>query len=831
MRNRTLWHGAVSRPRPSARKYSVHSPAPWTSPERLISSPATYPPVCSQGRYAAGSPVGRGDSGRAGLPEKLRQHACHIVRPLFAVPKRVSVEICDNRMNLAYAEPTVGAPPDELPVTGQQVLALLAASTATGDARWANELLALLQQRHWSAVVTRLSELAPATHTDAQRELLQGIIECLPEEVLCAHPPVAAWLGALLLASDLHRALAAWERAHHAFSHERNWSGCAMVVANAVQAVLADARELERLDAWLERGASLLLCKRTVAPAIWLRFCATMTAAVCHRQPECKHLADYNVALNLAVHGATVNATQGLSAAASALNVATWSGDVATASELQELAQRWVAATDAEVTALAAYYVSRIFYASFAVDTAIAQRCYDDLANLKNARVRSMLNAGQLNLAHAYASAGHWRRATSILDDVQRNIGAGRSVDWAVFFVLRAWIALGEGRAAIAVDFSQHACQAAEAGGTRRAQALALMARSTALADTGAWERARHTALLAKQCFGGFETPLFAFHMACVVAYAQLAGNQALPAAEALREAFGLGRRHRLLNNLLWLPHMMSRLCDAALMQGIEAEYAAELARDRALRPYSNTSDAWPWRIKIYCLGAFRVLKDNAPLMFKGKAQQRPLDLLKALIAHGGRDVHTTRLADALWGDSDADGAQNTFDSTLHRLRKLLDCDEAVILSEGKLSLNSEYCWLDTWSFEQDVPAPHGSRPAIHTLQQYRGRFLAKEAEQPWMIAYRERLHSRYLRAVRAAGAQLETEARWHDAIDVYERALDVDPTAEVGYAQLMYCYCQIGYRAEALNIYHRCRNTLAAVLGVPPSPAIERLYRQLQQR
>lgn len=719
---------------------------------------------------------------------------------------------------------------DELLSTDERNLALVVANAATSVAPWPNELLTLLQQRHWSVLASRLSELAPETHNDAQRELLQRFIECLPEEILCAQPRVAAWLGALLVSTDLQSALDAWERAHHGFVHERNWSGRAMVVAGALQAVLADARQLERVDPWLERGTSLLSHRRAVTPAIWLRFCAAMTVAACHRKPSCKYLVDYNLALNHAMRGAAVDATQGLAAAASALNVATWSGDIASAAELEELAQRWVTANDADATALAAYYVSRIFHASLAADTALAQRSYDDLTLLQDARVRSMLNAGQLNLAHAYASVGDWRRATAILDDVQRNIGAGRAVDWAVFFVLRSWIALGEGRAAIALDFSRHAFEAAEAGGARRAQAFALLAQSTALADTGAVDAACRTAMAAKQLLAGFESPLIAFHAACVVAYAHLAENQALLASDALREAFGLGRRHRLLNTVLWLPHMMSRLCDAALQQGIEREYAADLARERALRPYANTSDAWPWRIKIYCLGAFRVVKDNAPLTFKGKAQQRPLDLLKALIAHGGRDVHTARLADAVWGDSDADGAQNTFDSTLHRLRKLLDCDDAVILSDGKLSLNRDCCWLDTWSFEHDVSKPNDSLPAAHALQLYRGMFLAKEAEQPWMIAYRERLHSRYLRAVRAAGAQIEAEARWHDAIDLYERALDVDPTAEVVYAQLMHCYCQIGYRAEALNIYRRCRTTLAAVFGLPPPPQVERLHRQIQQ-
>lgn len=735
-------------------------------------------------------------------------------------------------MNVADADRTAGAPIDDLMANDERRLALLAAGAAVIDAPWPGELLTLLQQGNWAALAKRLSELAPATHSTTHRDLLQRFIECLPEETLCAHPRVAAWLGVLLVSTDLHAALDAWERAHHAFVQERNSSGRAMVVSGALHAILADARQFERLDPWLERGSSLTSHKRAVTPAIWLRFTSAMTLAVCHREPRSPHLVDHALALNYALRAADVDPMQGVAAAACALNVAAWSGDIANATELDELAQRWIASPEIDVTATAAYYVNRVFFASLVADLEQAQSSYDRLITLTHdARARPMLNAGQLNLAHAYAHHSDWRRANSMLDDVQRTIGAGRAVDWAVFFVLRSWIALGERSAEAALDFSVHALQAAEAGGARRAQGYALLAQATALADTGAVEATCRAALSAKDMLAGFESPLIAFHTACVIAYAHLVGNEPLPASETLRGAFGLGRRHRLFNNLLWVPHMMGRLCDFALQNAIEPDYVRDMVRQRGLRPCPRTSDAWPWRIKIYCLGAFRIVKDNAPLTFKGKAQQRPLDLLKALIAHGGRDVHTTRLADALWGDSDADGAQNTFDSTLHRLRKLLDCDDAVLLSEGKLSLNRDVCWLDTWALDHDDPAQSTSSPDARILQLYRGPFLEKEAEQPWMITYRERLHSRYLRAVRAAGARLEADARWHDAIDLYERVLEVDPSAEVIYVQLMHCYCHNGYRAEALNIYRRCRTTLAALFGLPPPPQVERLHRQIQQR
>ena len=84
-----------------------------------------------------------------------------------------------------------------------------------------------------------------------------------------------------------------------------------------------------------------------------------------------------------------------------------------------------------------------------------------------------------------------------------------------------------------------------------------------------------------------------------------------------------------------------------------------------------------------------------------GKAQRRPLDLLRMLIAYGGREVTEERITEALWPRIDGDSAHRSFTTTLHRLRKLLGEDLAVHFSEGKLSLDGRYVWVDTWAFEQ----------------------------------------------------------------------------------------------------------------------------------
>ncbi len=105
--------------------------------------------------------------------------------------------------------------------------------------------------------------------------------------------------------------------------------------------------------------------------------------------------------------------------------------------------------------------------------------------------------------------------------------------------------------------------------------------------------------------------------------------------------------------------------------------------------------------LHVYTLGRFSVSRGLKPIRFARKAQHRPLELLKVLVALGGREVATDQLAAALWPESEGDEAYNAFEITLHRLRKLAGVEKALVLSNGLLTLDNQLCWVDVWAFEQ----------------------------------------------------------------------------------------------------------------------------------
>jgi DNA-binding SARP family transcriptional activator/streptogramin lyase len=67
-----------------------------------------------------------------------------------------------------------------------------------------------------------------------------------------------------------------------------------------------------------------------------------------------------------------------------------------------------------------------------------------------------------------------------------------------------------------------------------------------------------------------------------------------------------------------------------------------------------------------------------------------------------------------------------------------------------------------------------------------------------------------------------EASVRWA------EQAVEVEQFRESGYRRLMAAHIAAGNRAEALQVYERCRRLLAEELGAYPSPETETIYRRL---
>lgn len=256
-----------------------------------------------------------------------------------------------------------------------------------------------------------------------------------------------------------------------------------------------------------------------------------------------------------------------------------------------------------------------------------------------------------------------------------------------------------------------------------------------------------------------------------------------------------------------------------------------------------ETAPARP--VRIYTLGRFSLLYNGKAISYGRKIPYRALEMLKVLVALGGRGVSSSSLVTELWPDTDGDTAKRSFDTTLHRLRKLIGDERVLTLCDGKLSLDARYCWVDVWTFERllgraqrirsttttgGAVADELEQLSAHFMTLYQGHFLASEDLTPGSVSLRERLRSKYIHTLIEQGRYWELHGFHDKAMQCYRKGLEVDDLVEVFYQRLMQCCLESNRLSEGMMVYRHCQQVLSVVLGLRPEPETESLYDALKQ-
>jgi LuxR family maltose regulon positive regulatory protein len=250
--------------------------------------------------------------------------------------------------------------------------------------------------------------------------------------------------------------------------------------------------------------------------------------------------------------------------------------------------------------------------------------------------------------------------------------------------------------------------------------------------------------------------------------------------------------------------------------------------------------------LQIFTLGRFSLVRNGQPIRYARKAPAKPIQLLKTLIAWGGREVGAANLAASLWPDQDGDHARQSFDTTLHRLRKHLGDDHFLLLQDGHLTLNSERVWVDIWEFERTVSevrrimrrcvADAGSLEFLQArceriIRLYQGHFLGRDNTTCWSVSLQERLRTRFIHCMIELGRFWEQHDLPDLAIHCYQKGVEVDDLVERFYQRLMVCYADTARLPEAMASYRQCRHILSIVLGLAPTAETQQIYRSILNR
>ncbi len=643
----------------------------------------------------------------------------------------------------------------------------------------------------WHALQRVLRRAVPPLIEARQHDRVARWLDGIPESVAREDPWVVLWRGILNVGRNRAVGLRNFELAWQAFSHQGDVTGLATTL-DAAFAAFADASTnlgdatpwRERLDALSDGTADplppraeahLVVCGQVLMDAgldhpLLSRWARRVTALV-------RAIDDPGLAARLVAFGASYHF---------------WRGAVVRATALLESHDL---------------------------------PCADDDRRLGSLLIRGMLGAGR-DPDDALCASGDAgccvprSGLVGLLDFVQPGEpGTGVSLRGRV----RALVA--RRRLPEAIDLQeQHADRLREAG-RRLPLALALLDAGALCAMAGQPARALRHLDEARALAEAMDSDLLRWNAGLWSAWcADQIGSATAP--EIAAAAVHVGARHGYMGcHPWWDARMMTRVLRHALEHSGEKVYIARLIRERGLIPDSPEPEGWPWPVRVHTLGRFSVTVDGSTLRPQGRAQRRPMDLLKVVIAYGGRDIGLSAIIEALWPDAEGDAGRKSFDVALLRLRRILGRDDAILLGEGKVSLNDKVCWVDVWSLERllgGIPDDAGPEAALRNarrlLARYRGPFLNLEETQSWMLCLRERLASRAVRAVLEVGRKLEHHGLWDEAATLYHGMVDVAPMHEDLVRRLMHCLGQLGKPAEARAVFERFRRLLASLLGQQPS-------------
>lgn len=434
---------------------------------------------------------------------------------------------------------------------------------------------------------------------------------------------------------------------------------------------------------------------------------------------------------------------------------------------------------------------------------------------------------------------GDIKTAEQILPLVEHGMNPKRHNQIGYLYVLKIWLALLRNELPRAVGLSIGFDAPGRKFGAVYFELWAFSSIAQVWALNGDADRSLEYLVHANRANDLLQNHLFAFQCQLTEAYAHWrAGNRSACRA-SLTAGLRLGREHDFKITPQWVPVIMSQVFAEALAAGIEVEYVKKLIALRGLLAPAPECESWPWPIRIMTLGRFQVLKDNAPITFSGKSQQKPMEMLRVLIAVGAEGANADKIARILWPETDKAQSKGSFDSTLYRLRKLLGYDKAITLSDATLALNPEFCWLDLWAVDrlcaqlqalaEDERKAAASETILRALMRlYRGHFLKDEDAARWLAPTRAHFHGRFLNHAIQLGKHFEADGRWAAAAEVYQAGLESDHLGEELYRRLMICHEQRGERAAALEVYRRCRDMLSIVLGIAPANETQVIYQRL---
>ncbi|MCM8621625.1 MAG: hypothetical protein NFW16_07765 [Candidatus Accumulibacter sp.] len=729
-------------------------------------------------------------------------------------------------------------PAADLAHVRRQAGALLAGS---GELDAAAQVLASGCQ--WDDLQRLVTEHAPSLLTRGWQRTLSAWLQALPQDRLAGDPWFCYWQGAALAPFDPPAAQVRLQSAYQLFRERRLADGCFFSWSAIVDLICLEWRDFSKLDYWIDEAESLQGEFGPPVESLHGRFAASIFSALLFRRPQDPAIHLWADRLLSVIEQCPDPHDRILLGCNLVLHY-----DVATGQNAQ--LDRLMAAIDPPPGIALTPLVGALFWGLKAMQHWSHGQLVQAAADAENGSRLACANGlrmwdfllGALQ-AYAWLNSGELSQGRAALARLAKSLDPRRKIDVAHYHYLGCLASLLAGEGVQALKEIENANAIALVHGGPQQHALGSLAQAQALHALGRTDEAWPFLVRGREIGVSMRGKLICFQAdLCEAAFALDEGNHDR-CAKALHSAFATGAAENYVNHNTFRPAVVARLCAFALAHGIEPDYTRRLIRIRDLKPPSLEADGWPWAIKVYTLGRFSLVVDDQPVTETGRRQNKPIELLQALIALGGRQIAIPRLIESLWPDAESRGGRGAFDVSLSRLRHLLGHDDVLLLESGRVTLNPALCWVDVWAFErllnQTRVALDGDQPldVVVLVEQtgallrlYQGDFLGREECHPWTLPPRERLRTRLANTLADVGRSLEAGPHWGKAVRLYQRAIEIEPLAEHWYRRLMICLKEQGEMAEALRIYVRCCEALWVGLRATPSQETQAIHESLDR-
>ncbi len=598
---------------------------------------------------------------------------------------------------------------------------------------------------------------APNLVSQGRLQMLQGWIEAIPVDLREQYPWLSYWLGVCRFPYSPKEAQAKYTYAFEGFEKHNDHQGSLLARSGIMSAIINEWNDLSQLDQWLDPFADLYQQQKfqECPGAVKAVVAASIYQASMWRRPD-RQEAERYLALSLKHIYEISDPFQRFLIGFNLVTYLCWKGDYQTAKDLVDNLDAHDSSRQHPAIIRSLFLTMKALLSWYRGDEASFDKASVDYQPfLEDLSIVGIQKAAMLaGLIYRDLQKGAIPRAHQHLATYQTHVTEGIAGMTEMHYIFMAtWLATVEGKIVLAKRQGEKGLIEAKAMGVPVPELEMGLALSEICLEEENLNEARSYLVEYQETIHKLRFPMFLMKWWFLKVRLDWKEENRLDAIKALEKGLAIGRKFDCTTFPFWRADVMAELCVQALQHNIEVEFVQYLIRKRQLVPKAPplTIPHWPWAIKISTFGRLAIEVDGELLQPSRKAPRKPLQLLKALIALGGKDIPETRLTDLLWPDAEGDMAHQTFATTLHRLRKVLKYEEAVLLQNKVVSLNPRYCWVDLWAWEawlRELQHPSTSQNLADTLDQalglYHGPFLPDEPDELWAERTRRRVEAQY---------------------------------------------------------------------------------------